>query len=212
MKKLLGILLILLMGPVLIIGLQSCDDGCPSGGGYRGPSRYKLIGGYNSIFNEIDSIGRQTKIYKEFDTLSISKPIRVNLYFNTEYVAFTEPKNGFAGVLMACSPVSPIPPVATQTLVKLSLISKNNFGTSFAANDTINSYFKSPQNIKYYPYQEELKDLNSLANQLASQELKLVFTARQPVTAITPFQFEAILTLSDSSEVRLTSKMVYLKN
>lgn len=200
------------MGPILIIGLQSCDDGCPSGGGYRGPSRYKLIGGYNSIFNEIDSIGRQTKNYKEFDTISISKAIRVNLYFNTEYVAFAEPKIGFAGVLMACSPAPTPLPLPTQTLIKLSLISKNNFGTNFAANDTINSYFKSPQNIKYYPYQEDLQDLNSLTNQLASQELKLVFTPPQPLTAITPFQFEAILTLSDSSEVRLTSKMVYLKN
>lgn len=154
MKKLISLIVTFLSLPVLIASLQSCDDDCPSYKPTGGPGKYKLIGGHNSFFYDSDFSGDRTKIHKEFDTISINKPVQVHLYFNTELVAISEPNDNYAGVLIACSPYPAQLPLLTQTIHKIAVIAKSKFGTSFAANDTINNHQKHYQRSNLFPFPE----------------------------------------------------------
>ncbi len=91
-----------------------------------------------------------------------------------------------------------------QYFRKISFVSKYKIGTNFAANDTINN------TIKYYNNYKILLPINTMMDTIIADNIVLVFTPPQPITEITPFQMEAILTLSDGSVVRATSPKVYL--
>jgi hypothetical protein len=208
MKKLLSILLVLTMGPALIAGLQSCET---CGDGDSLPIFFKLKDGTaSSSFYKPDSIKYLPIRYTENDTITFNTPIKVEFIFNTERVALAEPSNSFnlTATLQACSIEFPYPR-ATQKILKADLVTKYAYGSQFKANDTINEY-ALVETGRYSYFGSGFKNLSDLKDKFATNEFKFAFISPQPNTEVTPFQMEAILTLSDGSVVRATSPKVYL--
>lgn len=210
MKKLLGILLVLTMGPALIAGLQSCDT-CGDDADNNYPTFFKLKdGASSSSFYNPDTSNYSVKRYAENDTIPFNTPIKAEFIFNTERVAFAEPsnRNNTTATLQACD-IEIQFPRATQKIAKVDLVSKYAYSTQVRANDTINNY-SLIETGDYSYFRGVFKNFANAKDNFANNRYKFIVTPPQPNTEVTPFQIEAIITLSDGSVVRATSPKVYL--
>lgn len=207
MKKLLGIVLVLLMAPVLIIGLQSCDD-CSSNGS-NNPTYYKLISGYIANFYKSDSLGSRVKTFVEGDTVPHALLRNIDFYFATERVAMLQKSPSNGSYLYACS-LPPIIEYPTQNINRISLISKYPLGDSISSNDTINRFVQAttyPRNKGFYKLVSNLEDLIGTS---AYSSLSISFKNLPIPDTTSPFQVEIIIELSDNTTIRATSSKVNL--
>jgi len=211
MKKHLALILLVFAIPVIIAALTACDDGCNFSKGTSNSSSFvKLIGGaYSQVFRG-DSTRGDSIWVNAGDTILASQLSRVSFYYETQIVSLHKSDFGTGGTLLACSPLPPKPTDYLQKIKQVTIISKYQYGANVKPNDTINQLFKDYRcepyvfGVKYYA-------IDSLIGRPATREFNFRLLNKQAVTTITPFQLEAVLQLSDSSVIYMTSPMVYLK-
>ena len=209
MKKLLGIVLVLLIAPVLIIGLQSCDD-C-SNNGSNNPIYYKLISGYIANFYKSDSLWSRVKTFVEGDTVPHDLLKNIEFYFATERVAMLQKSPSNGSYLYACS-LPPIISYPTQNINRISLISKYPLGDSISSNDTINRLVQAITYPRYNGFNKVVSNLEDLIGTSAYNSLRISFKNIPVPDTTSPFQVEMILELSDNTTIRAMSSKVYLGN
>ena len=172
----------------------------------------KIVGGKIEIMNN-DSLVNYIKNNTRLDTILPNKPIGINLIFETQWTDPNRSENEIGNYFTLITPALAMPaPVPTQTIKKIRIISRFKLGNEIYPNDTINKFFK----FTFLDYNNkiiEILDLSTLNDEyIGDYPVLLLFTPPQPITEETPFQIDVLMSLSNCSEVRLTSKMVYLKN
>jgi hypothetical protein len=201
-----GIFLFLVVGYLAIIVIEGWL--IEKNKGYYGPSSYKPVGG-KIDFVKNDSTGFDDT-HKAYDTISGTEPIFLYLNFENDWFIYPEDLNDKHNYLypkrsIFTNWVKAIPcPMPSEYFRKIIFVSKHKIRNSFTAHDTINN------NIKYYNNNKILLPINTMMDTVIADKMVFIFTPSQPITEITPFQIEATVTLSDSTEFKIVSPKIYL--